>query len=593
LNQPVIFGALYRSYSGKKTPIYLTSCFGYISEEMSLNKFNYQSALQDFNEARLKASLEEALARLTGKSNELLSYDEVAKKLKLYARADRGIQEIPLNAIVGSVGRYTDFTRTFLPRKPEDQDRWARVKAAIVDPAGMGLEPIEVYKVGEVYFVLDGNHRVSIARQEGSQFIEAHVIEVKTDIPITPDLQPDDLIIKAEYANFLEKTEIKTLFPNTDLSVTVPGQYEKLLEHIEVHRYFMGLDSQRTVPYQEAVKHWYETVYTPFVEPIRERGILRWFPGRTETDLYLWVSEHLETLKNELGWPLGPGDAAIDLAKRANPRVLNDEAMPGHWRQSKLYDRYTDHLFKEVLVPVGDSEEGFLALEQAILVAQKESVSLHGLHVLTPNSKRNNSKAKAIQSRFNQRCQEAGVTGSLAIVQGEIADQINAYSLLTDLIVMNVSRPPEPGLSSLGSGLRSIIWRSARPILTVPGRTSPMDRALLAFDGSAKSKEALFVATYVAELWKTSLTVMTLSDSDTVSSSVQDYARKYLDVHEIEADYVLLKGSLDTFLKVSKERDINLILMGGYSGTALKEILIGSLVNHLLRGFGNSILICR
>ena len=317
---------------------------------MPINSVNYQSALQDFYEARLKASLQEALARLTGKSNELLSYDEIAQKLKLRVRSDRGIHEIPVKAIAGSVGRYTDFTRTFLPRRPEDQERWARVKAAIDDPVGMGMPPIEVYKVGEVYFVQDGNHRVSIARQAGFEFIEAHVIEVQTDIPITPDLQPDELIIKAEYAEFLEKTEIISLFPNVDLSVTVPGQYEKLLEHIAVHRYFMGLDLQHDIPYQEAVKHWYETVYTPFLEPIREKGLLRWFPDRTETDLYLWVSEHLETLQSELGWSLSPETAMTDLAKRKNPRIVQEESEPGHWRQSKLYDRYTDHLFRDILV---------------------------------------------------------------------------------------------------------------------------------------------------------------------------------------------------------------------------------------------------
>ena len=295
--------------------------------------------------------MEEALARLTGKSNELLSYDEIAQKLKLQARSDRGVHSIPVKAIVGSVGRYTDFTRTFLPRRPEDQERWARVKAAMDDPIGFGMPPIEVYKVGEAYFVLDGNHRVSIARQEGFESIEAHVIEVRTDIPVTPDLQPDDLIIKAEYADFLAKTEFKSLFPSADLSVTVPGQYKKLLEHIEVHRYFMGLEFQRNIPYQEAVRHWYETVYTPFIEPIFERGLLRWFPGRTETDLYLWLSEHLATLKDELGWSSSPDGAAIDLAKKGNPRVLQEEAEPGHWRQSKLYARYTDHLFQEVLVP--------------------------------------------------------------------------------------------------------------------------------------------------------------------------------------------------------------------------------------------------
>ncbi len=560
---------------------------------MSINKINYQSALQDFNEARLKASLQGALARLTGKSNELLSYNEVAQKLKLRVRADRGIHTIPVKAIVGSVGRYTDFTRTFLPRRPEDQERWARVKAAMDDPVGAGMPPIEVYQVGDAYFVLDGNHRVSIARQEGIESIEAHIIEVRTDIPITPDLQPDDLIIKAEYADFLEKTEIKSLFPNVNLSVTAPGQYPKLLEHIEVHQYFMGLDFKRDIPYSEAVAHWYETVYTPFLETILERGLLRWFPDRTATDLYLWVSEHLASLKSELGWSFNPDDVVVDLAKRENPLVVHEEALPGHWRQSRLYDRYTDHLFQEILVPVGSSEEGFLALEQSILIAQKEPTSLRGLHVQPSKSKVVDSRAKEIQARFNNRCQEAGVNGSLAIVQGEVADQICAYSLLTDLIILNVSRPPEPGLTSLGSGLRSIIWRSARPILTVPGRTSPLDRALLAFDGSVKSKEALFVAAYVAELWKTDLTVMTLTGNDNIASSAQDYARAYLELHEIEADYIFTKGSMDTFLEISRERDINLILMGGYSGTALKEVMIGSLVNHFLRKFEYPILICR
>src|SRR5512137_2816390 len=122
---------------------------------------NLQSALNDFNEARLQASLQEALARLTGRSNELLSYDEVAQKLKLNVRSERGVFDIPLDAIVGSVGRYSDFTRSFLPLKTSSQERvrWARVKASMDDPSGSGWPPIDVYKVGQVYFVLDGNHR--------------------------------------------------------------------------------------------------------------------------------------------------------------------------------------------------------------------------------------------------------------------------------------------------------------------------------------------------------------------------------------------------------------------------------------------------
>jgi len=550
---------------------------------------NYQTALQDFNDARRRAALQDVLARLTGKSNELLSYEEVAEKLKLNVRTEAGVREIPVKAIVGSVGRYTEFTRDFLPRKSDSQQRWARVKAAIDNPVGSGMEPIDVYKVGEVYFVLDGNHRVSVARQEGFEVIQAHVIEVKTDVPLTPDVQPDDLIIKSEYANFLEQTDFARLRPGVDLSVTVPGQYEKLLEHIQVHRYFMGIDFQRDIPYPEAVTHWYDHVYLAIVEPIRERGLLHWFPDRTETDMYLWVSEYRAALEGELGWSIRPEAAAAELASKKNPD--RDLSVTGSWRIARMFDRYTDRLFKDILVSITGTSESWQALEQAIRVAQREGSVLHGLHVMSPKSKLKESATQAVQERFSQRCQEANIQGSLAVVRGTIPDQVCTRALLTDLIVLNVSHPPLPGLSSLNSGLRSIIWRSARPILTVPGKVSNMERALLAFDDSPKSREALFVATYLAEKWKTALTVITAGKGQ--SDSMQEYARSYLSLHEIQADFVMLNAPREAVLKTIEERQIDLVLMGSYSGTALKEVVIGSMVNLLLRKANCSLLICR
>jgi len=533
--------------------------------------------------------MQEVLARLTGKSNELLSYEEVAKKLKLNVRTERGVHEIPVKAIVGSVGRYTEFTRSFLPRKNKDQERWARVKTVIDDPWGAGLPPIEVYKVGEVYFVLDGNHRVSVARQEGFEFIEAHIIEVRTDIPVTPDLQPDDLIIKSEYAGFLEQTDLTRLRPGVDLSVTVPGQYGKLLEHIQVHRYFMGIDFQRDIFYPEAVGHWYDAVYLPIVEPIRERGLLRWFPGRTETDMYLWVSEYRAALESELGWSIRPEAAAAELATRKNPESnLSDT---GSWRITKMFDRYTDRLFRDILVSITGTMESWQALEQAILVAQSEEAVLHGLHVIPRRAKVDERGTQEIQVRFNRRCQEANVKGNLAIVKGDIPRQVCERALLTDLVVLNVSHPPLPGLSGLNSGLRSIIWRSARPILTVPGKVSKMDKALLAFDGSPKSREALFVATYLVEKWKTDLTVLTVAKD--AAPSMQNYVRSYLDLHEIQADMIMKKGPHEIIMKVIKEHQINLVLMGGYSGSAWKEVIVGSMVNLLLRKADCPLLICR
>ncbi len=553
---------------------------------------NYQSALNDFNQARLQASLQEALARLTGKSNELLSYDEVVEKLKLNVRSERGVHDIPVAAIVGSVGRYTDFTRSFLPLKSINQERWARVKAAIDNPNSMGLPPIDVYQVGEVYFVLDGNHRVSVARQEGFSHIQAHVIEVKTDIPLTPDLRPDDLIIKAEYAEFLAQTDFNEIRPGADLSLTVPGQYEKLKEHIEVHRYFMGLDFQRDIAYPEAVGHWYDTVYLSIIELLRERGLLRWFPGRTETDLYLWVATHREALEKDLGWSVRPEAAVADLAARENPQGGSDVVETGSWRLTKMVDRYTDRLFRDILVPLTGEPESWQALEQALQVAKTESAILHGLHILTSESKVEESpRAQAVQARFKQACEQAGVPGSLAVEKGSVPELTCQRALLTDLIILNAAHPPSPGLTSLGSGLRSIIWKSARPILTVPGQVSPLDRALVAFDGSRKSKEALFVAAYLAEQWKTALTVLTLTDDP--DSTVQAYAHEYLELHEIQADFLLTSGPPETFLEVMKARETNLIVMGGYSGNAWQEVIIGSLVNFLLREADCPILICR
>jgi hypothetical protein len=279
--------------------------------------------------------MEAIMARLTGKSIDLLSYEDVRQKLKGRGSIARGLQDIPLNAIVGSVGRYTDFTRSFLPRRDSNQQRWARVKEKVTDLGG--LPPIEVYQIGEAYFVQDGNHRVSVARELDATHIQAYVTEIRTRVPLSPDDQPDDLILKAEYANFLEQTQVDKLRPESDLSVTVPGQCRKLEEHIQVHRYFMGLEQKREIPYQEAVAHWYDEVYLPVVHVIQEQGILRDFPQRTETDLYLWVSQHRAALGERLGWEIKPEAAATDLAAHSSSRPQRIVARVGE----KLLDAVT------------------------------------------------------------------------------------------------------------------------------------------------------------------------------------------------------------------------------------------------------------
>lgn len=555
---------------------------------MTPSGIEFHKAIQDFQAARQKAAIQEILARITGKSTQLLSYEDVAEKLKLRVRVERGVQTIPLGAIVGSLGRYTEFTRTFLPRLENDQERWARVKTAFAN-SSVGPSPIEVYKVGNVYFVVDGNHRVSIARQEGLQFIDAHVIEMRTNVPLDAHLQPDDLIIKAEYAEFLEATNIMDSRPNVDLSVTACCQYEKLMDQIRAYQLILHEERGKDVSLQDSAENWYDTIYIPLAEAIRDRGLQRWFPGRTITDLYLWISENRSMLENQLGWEIQSDITATEL-------ILENTAPAesGTWRKARTVTRYTDHLFNDILVPLSGDSESWDSLTQAILISKREGARIHGLHVVGSKARTNDPTALTVQERFQQICADTGVDGNLVIESGNIANKICERAAMTDLIVLKVAHPPRGGLSTLKSPFRAIITRSSRPLLAVPSGVSQIQRALLAYDGGARSKEALFLATYLAEMWKTELIVFTSIEGTRISPQVQDYVRRYLDIHEVEADYVITEHDSTAFLgKTVEERQADLILMGSYSGPLIKDVIIGSSLDYMLRKSRVPIFICR
>jgi len=571
-------------------------------------------ALEDFRRARNRANMEEVMARLRGRSASLLSYDDVLAKLKIKGRAARGLHDIPLDAIVGSVGRYTDFTRSFLPRRDRFKDRWARVEAAANLPEG--LPPIEVYQVGQAYFVLDGNHRVSVARQMGATHIQAYVTEIQTKVPLTPDVQPEELILKAEYAEFLEHTNLDALRPQADLTVSVPGQYPVIEEHIEVHRYFMGIDFQRDISYPEAVAHWYDAVYLPVVEIIREKGILADFPGRTETDLYLWILEHRAVLERELGWAVEQEAAASDLAARFGSRpgrvaarlgerllesVIPDELesgpSTGQWRKEQLANRRLDHLFTNILVAVSGEPTGCYALEQALAVAQREGegTRLLGLHIVPTEDLKAGEAAQAIQAGFLQRCQAAGHPAEFAIGAGSVARQICARAQWVDLVVLTLIHPPafQP-LARLGSGFSTLIRRCARPLLAVPQALPSLQRALLAFDGSPKAREALFLATYLAGRWSMDLTVVIVTEANRTTLATLNEARDYLEAHSVPASFVVEHGPVaDSVLNTAEAYDCDLVIMGGYGFSPVLEVMLGSTVDQVLRQSRQPTLICR
>jgi Domain of unknown function (DUF4032) len=239
---------------------------------------------------------------------ELMPFDEVRNRLPIKGQHYTGMHEIPLDAIIGSVSRYNDFDRAFLPRQTHTRDRWENVDAAHL--RDVILPPIEVYQIGDAYFVKDGNHRVSVARLKGQAFIDAYVIKLDVPVDIDSSLNLDSLILKEEQAQFLETTHLLDYRPDSNVELTIPGLYATLAEHIRVHRWFMGEETGRNVTDQEAVVDWYEGVYMPLVEIIRHKKILRGFPHRTETDLYLWIIEHRWYLQEEYNAPVSLEEAA-------------------------------------------------------------------------------------------------------------------------------------------------------------------------------------------------------------------------------------------------------------------------------------------
>ena len=245
----------------------------------------------------------------------LIPFDLVKDKLRLRESHYRGMQTVEIDKIVGSLNRYNDFNRAFLPVHPtaERAARLQNLERAL--EKGEILPPVRLYQVGDVYFVEDGHHRVSAARRQGGKEIDAEVIEFNSSVPLDRGVTPKEILIKAEYVDFLERTHLNKLRPNQNIEFSEPGRYRVLLEHIDVHRYFLGLEKKREIPYEEAVMSWYDNVYTPIVEAFRRLDILKQFHGRTEADLYVWVSRHLYYLRERYGQDVDLEEAILDYAK--------------------------------------------------------------------------------------------------------------------------------------------------------------------------------------------------------------------------------------------------------------------------------------
>jgi nucleotide-binding universal stress UspA family protein len=260
-----------------------------------------------------------------------------------------------------------------------------------------------------------------------------------------------------------------------------------------------------------------------------------------------------------------------------------------------LAARRDDRLFADILVAINGQETGWLALESALEVARHEEARLHGLHVVASETQRESPEAQAVRAEFNRRCEGVDIPTDLAIVSGKVVHRICERARWTDLVVLSLNYPPAPQpMARLGSGLSALLRRCPRPVLAVPRSSPCLSRALLAYDGSPKADEALFVATYVAGKWSIPLVVVTVIEPGRTTSEAVAKARSYLETHGVQAEFMTERDSVaDAIMKVAQEHDKDLIVMGGYGHAPVLAVVLGSAVDEVLRASRRPMLICR
>ena len=277
----------------------------------------------DFNKAHRHAIMQGIFSTFHWSNPDLLSFYEVTKLIHPEAEAYKGMKAIPVDRIIGSENRYHDFSAAFYPKNLHLQKRWESVDAARLDD--VVLPPISVYKLGDWYFVRDGNHRVSVAKSQGVAFIDAEVVELTSKIPLEEGLTLNEIrkrVVAYERQRFLDQFK-PTYLPMDRIVFTSPGAYPEMVNHINVHKYYANQSRSDEMTFEEGAVSWYNNVYLPIAEAIEKEHLLSDFPGQTEADMYMWLVRKWDEMKRV--------DA---LATQADAvRAAKRESRKEHWKR--------------------------------------------------------------------------------------------------------------------------------------------------------------------------------------------------------------------------------------------------------------------
>jgi hypothetical protein len=216
----------------------------------------------------------------------LLSFNDLRARLQLFEQSYAGLQTIEVARIVGTVDRSDDFDRDFLPRTPQIRERWERLERAFPT---LGFPPISVYQVNDIYFVIDGNHRVALAKQKGAEFIDAEVTQIHTDIEIDENVDFEKIFYIEQARRFMQQSGLERSRPMARIDFTRPQRFVELLDVVKAHGYDLMMERGMVLEPHEIAADWYDRVYLPAVESIRWERLLELEVGSTEGDLFLWV----------------------------------------------------------------------------------------------------------------------------------------------------------------------------------------------------------------------------------------------------------------------------------------------------------------
>ncbi len=253
-----------------------------------------------FDRAIRRKARKRAVAKLRRQDTSpgLLPLDEVSRRLRMFEQTYVGIRTIPVAKIVGTVDRSHDFDRDFLPRRREIGARWRSVERRFAEG---DFPPIEVYEIDGRYFLVDGHHRVAIARQRGVEHIDAEVTRLRTRYPLPSEADIARIVHTEQEMLFLDESGLGRARPEARIAFSRPNGYVELLEQVKVHGYHLMQERGEVVPREEVAGDWYDRVYLPGVGSIRAEGLSDLFPEATEGDLFLWVQQRRRLMYPERG----------------------------------------------------------------------------------------------------------------------------------------------------------------------------------------------------------------------------------------------------------------------------------------------------